>query len=377
MAVPEKGAKQKLRVRTGKHYPVNFCITLGQENAEFIKKPQTPLARYFPWADAFGFYPGGGYDITHTINAIPILSRKKFIVTFEDYLPRTPEDRGAFCLQKPLRKILLSKRCIKLLAMSQYGLGIFKKQNAQTDDLEKLLVKTEVLYPAVPIRNETPKKLGDTLRLCFVGSDFMRKGCPVLTRAHESLRKNNIPVETHIVSSLRWSEKDYIGPPNKTLYEEELKKLSQDGIILHKGLANDEVLQLMQNSDFLIFPTFHDTFGFVSIEAMSCATPVITNATCAQLEIVENGISGHLLSFENDQWNRWKWLYKTKHPNYIDAYISAANRLAAELGHFLTTIWDSKSSYVSLSAGAIETIRRKFDIQIAKTRLEEIYETCR
>lgn len=74
----------------------------------------------------------------------------------------------------------------------------------------------------------------------------------------------------------------------------------------------------MADSDYLVFPTFHDTFGFVPIEAMACGTPVITRDTCAQPEIVENDVSGVLLPFPNSEVGDWTMLHKSREPNYTD-----------------------------------------------------------
>lgn len=362
-------------MRTGRHYPINFCVDLGQRNATFVKKPQSPLARYLPWADAFGFFPGPGWDLIHTVNAVPLLTNRPFIVTFEDYLPRTPEDRGFFWLQRPLRRLLLSPRCVRLLAMSEYGIRIFRRQNAQSGVLDRLLSKTEVLYPAVAPRSETPKKLGDRLRLCFVGSDFMRKGGPALLRAHQMLKANGVPVETTIVSSLRWSKRDYVGPPSESVFLMETARLRSAGVRHLSAIPNEAVLHIMDESHFLVFPTFHDTFGFVSIEAMAGATPVITNATCAQVEIVEDRVSGYLMPLENDEVGRWAWLYKTSRPEYVEAYVNTLERIAYALVKTLMQAWENRSDYEKLSEGAIQRIRERFHRERARERLEAIYDS--
>jgi hypothetical protein len=85
-----------VRVRTGHSYHVYFSIALGQRNARFVERAMTPLARYlswFPWADAVTFTPEPGFDALHTWNAVPLLTRRPFVTTFEDFMPRTPDDR--------------------------------------------------------------------------------------------------------------------------------------------------------------------------------------------------------------------------------------------------------------------------------------------
>jgi glycosyltransferase involved in cell wall biosynthesis len=152
----------------------------------------------------------------------------------------------------------------------------------------------------VELRVEQPKKAAERLRLCFVGVDFMRKGGPILVRAHRELRKRGIPVDTTIVSRMTWSPKDYVGPPSEGVYHGEMELVATDGIEMKKCLANDETLRVMTDCDYFVFPTFHDTFGFVTIEALAGGTPVIAHGTCAQPELIEHGVSGSVLPFPND-----------------------------------------------------------------------------
>ena len=185
-------------------------------------------------------------------------------------------------------------------------------------------------------------------------------------------------MRTTIVSSLRWSVGDYVGPPDPKGIEASEKELSTEGIVLHRSLPNDEVRRLMAQADFLILPTFHDTFGYVSLEAMAAATPVIATATCAQREIVEPGRSGFLLDFDNDfEVGKWTWLYGKKRPGYIDAYWSTIDSLASAIAVHLRRCWEMRSDYEALSAGALAQIDAKFHMDRARERLETIYETAR
>jgi glycosyltransferase involved in cell wall biosynthesis len=367
----------KLRVRTGKHYPVEFNVDHGQRNAVFIKKRQTPLRRYLQFADAFGFYPGPGWDLIHSINAVPLLTRKKHIITFEDYLPRTPKPRGDAWLQPFLRGLLLRRKCIRLIAMSEYAVRVCREQHKEWKGLPRLMGKVEVLYPSLDVRAELPKRAGERLRLCFVGADYMRKGAPILLRAHVELRKRGIPVDTIVVSRLVWTSQDYIGPPSQTVVIAERKLLDAEGVTLMTGLPNADTLKVMQDSDYLVFPTLHDTFGFVSIEAMACGTPVITHDTCAQPEIVENNVSGVLLPFPNSEVGDWTMLHKSGQPDYTEAYLEQVRCSAENLANCLERLWENRMNFEAMSCAAIERVRLRFNREHARNRLEELYELCR
>lgn len=371
--------KSQLRVRVGRNYNARFNTHHGQRNAELIAGPQIPLARveFTTRFDSIALLKPG-YDLIHSFNAVPILTRCPFMVTFEDYMPRMPEDRPIPWLEKYLVRRLLRPQCISILAMSEFAMRQMKHQHRDQPELDRLVAKCEVLYPGVrPIRF-APKSARNELTLLFVGGDFYRKGGPALIRAHKSLRTSGVPVRTIIVSSLSWSLDDYIGPPDAKGVEAAEKELSAEGILLHRSLPNSEIRRLMANADFLILPTLHDTFGYVSLEAMAAATPVIATGTCAQVEIVEPGRSGFLLDFDNDpEVGKWRWVYGQKRLGYIEAYWSSIDRLASALTEQLQWCWEVRSDYEALSAGALARINSKFHADRARDRLEQIYERAR
>lgn len=368
----------RLRVRCGRQYHTPFTVDLGQENATFILRRLTPLNKIFRWADAFALLPALDYDLVHSNNAVPLLTRRPYIISFEDYLPRVPEDRYIGWLDRWLRKRLLSDRCVALIAMSEYARRQFRWQHRNAAERAALEAKLRVLYPAVPLRRQQPKHLGSRMRLLFVGRDFMRKGGPALLRAHAQLREQRVPVETTIVSALRWSATDYIGPPSAEYVRDELRRLDQPGVTHVPTAANDRVLQLMMDADFLVFPTLHETFGYVSLEALSCGTPVVVSATCAQPEVVEDGRSGYLLPLESDSTiGKWVWTYRTQAPGYVEAYDQAIRAMAGVIATRLSAVWDARAEYEALSLGALQRVRSRFNIVAARATLEQLYERCR
>lgn len=378
--MPAARQDRKLRIRTARSYPVPFLIDLGQRNAVFLKRPLTPLRRFFDCADAFGFYPEPDYDALHTINAVPLLGRAPYIITFEDYLPRVPEDRYMGRLERFLQKRLLSDRCRALVAISEFGLRQFRWQNRDFPGRAALEAKMHLIHPAIRLRRRAPKKRSATLKLLFVAHHFMLKGGPALMRAHERLRRAGVPVETTFVTSLRFDEHDYFGPPSRPLMERETAKLATtEGVTRLGAVPNAEVLRLMDEADFFVFPTFQDTFGFAPVEALAHGTPVLATNTCAQPEIVDDGVNGYLLPFENDEHvGKWKWLYRTKEAGYLDAYEAATERIAGAMFERLQASFEAHPShYEALSAGAIRQVETRFNADVARNRLEALYELLR
>jgi glycosyltransferase involved in cell wall biosynthesis len=367
--------QRKLKVRVGRNYAIRFNVLHGQRNAEFISGPTNPLQRISSRLDCVSI-PAPGYDLIHNFNAIPIFTACPYVVTFEDYAPRLPENRPISALSSYLRRRLLSTQCVGLVAMSSYAMRQMKYQHRNhKPDLIKLVEKAKVVYPAVRPKRTGPKRLETSeLRLLFVGADFFRKGGPALVRAHKLLRKSGIAVQTTIVSSLAWSIDDYVGPPDPVSVRAALGELDAEGIASYRQLPNERVQQLMEQADFLVLPTLHDTFGYVSIEAMAAGTPVIATATCAQPEIVEPNDSGFLLDFDNDaDVGKWKWLYGQKQPGYIEAYWSTIDSLARSIVDRIQRFYEDRLDYERLSAGALAQARSKFSVEQARDSLEAIY----
>ena len=365
-----------IRVRTGHSYHIKYTIALGQRNARFVQRALTPLARLvsWRWVNSITFVPEPGFEAIHSWNSVPVLTNRPYIISFEDYLPRTPDDRKIPALERHLRDRLIEPRCVGLVATSHFALRQVRHQHRDWDRLPELLEKIEVIHPVCAARRSRPKAHSDRLRLLFVGRDFMRKGAPVVLRAHAELRRAGLPVDTTIVSSLGWSPSDYIGPPDRACLEQELRGLEQEGVVHHRSLPLERVYELMDAADYLVFPTFHDTFGFVSIEALAGGTPVIATDTCALPEVVVPGETGWLLPFENDDAvGKWRWMYRNAEPGYLDAYRDTTQRLTDALVARLASAWEDRRDYEALSAGALDAARTRFDPELARDRLEELY----
>jgi glycosyltransferase involved in cell wall biosynthesis len=203
----------------------------------------------------------------------------------------------------------------------------------------------------------------------------MAKGGPAIVRMHQRLRKEGIPVETTIISSLRWSV--YVEPFQTPAVSAE-QLVSHDGIRYFPGLPNDELQHFMAEADYLLLPTFHDTFGYVSLESMAWGTPVIASRTCALPEVIVPGRSGFLLEFPNEQnVGKWMWLYRRNEPGYTDAYWDLIGSMADQMTEILTTCWDRRSDYEELSAGALQQMEERFNPKVARDSIENLYEKAR
>src|SRR5271169_996516 len=107
----QKPDRPRLRVRVGHSYNARFNCHHNQSNAELVAGPLTPLSRFSERLDSFALLEPG-YDLIHSYNAVPVLTKCPFILTFEDYAPRMPEDRPIPWLERHLVRRLLRPQCI-------------------------------------------------------------------------------------------------------------------------------------------------------------------------------------------------------------------------------------------------------------------------
>ena len=86
------------------------------------------------------------------------------------------------------------------------------------------------------------------------------------------------------------------------LYEEELKRFVSDnelaGYVSFLGKV-DDMIELRKQTDVEIVPSVREAFGRVTVEAMMAGMPVIASASGANVEIVEDEITGILFESNN------------------------------------------------------------------------------
>ncbi len=366
-----------LTVRTHRDNRVNLVVAAGQTGVNFKFGPVSPLQRVWRGGDAVALTLPDA-RLLHSINAIPPIPLTPFVVTFEDYLPRVPPDRPNSRLSGLLTRQLLGSHCRRILAMSAYAERQFAAQHRAAAYLPELQQKTIRIYPGVPVATRIASEPPDgkrPIRLCAVGYDWLRKGFPAVVHAHEQLRSAGVDVETTLVSQLRWSPKDYIGPPSERVQEEYLQQLRGSSVRHVAVLSRADAQALMAESDVFVFPTLHDTFGYVAIEALAAGTPVITTATCALPEIVEADDNGVLIPMNNDTAvGKWSWVYRNQEPGYEDAYREHIRVATARIVSTVADLAGDSDRLYRMTERALASARERFDMTILKGALEQVYD---
>ncbi len=139
--------------------------------------------------------------------------------------------------------------------------------------------KVKVIYPGVDLTKITPAEKPFTqapYRILFVGGDFERKGGQdLLTVFLETLADQ---AELHLVTQTDIT----CSHPNVHIYRD-------------ITAYTPEWLNLYQQANVFVMPTYAEPFGWVFIEAMAAGLPIIATRISAIPEIVTHGETGLLI----------------------------------------------------------------------------------
>ncbi len=69
---------------------------------------------------------------------------------------------------------------------------------------------------------------------------------------------------------------------------------------IEQMVTKKEAIQLYSHCSVFCCPSVYEPFGIINLEAMACRAPVVASATGGILEVVVEGQTGHLVSFEPD-----------------------------------------------------------------------------
>ncbi len=355
-----------------------------------LKKYWKPLGAVAAWQPTFK-----SYQVIHSFNSIPY-TNKPFIVTFESFVPYILSMKvnkiDKFFEQK-LRGFLTERlsldNCQKIIAISEYSKQYcirllqanIKLINNNESVLNRIINKIEVIHPNFTVLANRPKKYPEgEIQLTFIGRHFARKGGIVALRLAEKAYQHNFPLTINIVSGLSLGGRHTF--PDKNKYKQDLKLLDLPNVIHHRRLPNQEVLNLLSQSHFLLLPTMHDTYGYSVIEGFSTATPAITTNVCALPEFVRDNDNGFLLQLPLDY--RGEWLnsiplnQRTANNNdYWESLDQTYNNLSEQMWQKIVELRekpDKQEYYENLSAGALKQATDIHDAQKVAELFDNWYE---
>lgn len=229
--------------------------------------------------------------IAHFTNSItPLLDRTPTVVTIHDMT------LNLFPRLHPLRKQLLTRPLVAFAARQADAI-IAVSHSAKNDIVRLASVPAErvhVIYEAAapafrPIRDAAlldqvrrRHSLADRIIL-YVGAIEPRKNLPRLFEAYAALHHSHeLPHQLVCVGPFGWG------------YEEVQRCIEtlglQQAVRLTGYVPFEDLAPLYNLSEIFVFPSLYEGFGLPVIEAMACATPVITARTSSFSEIADGAV---------------------------------------------------------------------------------------
>jgi glycosyltransferase involved in cell wall biosynthesis len=147
--------------------------------------------------------------------------------------------------------------------------------------------RTSVVPPGVasrfrPLADDERRRLRGELDL---------DGRHVVLHVSTGLPYKNVPATLRVLAALR--EQGYAatllraGEPLTAIEGELARELRVDEHVLDLGRVSDErLIELYNIADVLVFPSYHEGFGWPPLEAMACGTPVVVSESAPLAEVV-------------------------------------------------------------------------------------------
>ncbi|MDF7785106.1 glycosyltransferase family 4 protein [Pantoea stewartii] len=278
--------------------PDNHYINLKKRNLFYFLNPlRTRLLKknkrfvFVPVPFAMGEKP----DILHLFNEVAI-TPMNWVATFETELPRVLPVAGVAKQDNPELKqlipYLLKDNCFGLIAISDATLHIQMKL-FKPDVAAKIRAKTLVMHPPQTLFTQQKRpRQSDKLRLVFVGNEFYRKGgAEVVLAISELIETGQIDagqLDVQLIGELtkRHNVAHRAFQDNDAFYRDIEDRITRHACFTHHSRKdNRELMQLFQQSDVGLLPTWQETYGFSVLEMQASGCPVLTSNVRALPEI--------------------------------------------------------------------------------------------
>ena len=304
-------------------------------------------------------------NLYHSGRGVFIYGNIKYVLDLE-YVT-SPYGLNWFISKRKLSKLLLKKlfsaNNLKWIIPHSYSALYSIRDFLGKDFFRKIKDKISVIYPAIDPKTNKPRSLDKSkITLLFVSSskeNFIYKGGLEVLHAFLEL-KNKYDIELIIRSDVP-----------AVIY-----KKYKDIVKFIPKVDRCRLFQIYMNSDIFVYPTYFDTWGYVNLEAMSCALPIITSNTFAVPEIVRNYKNGIIINVDKWKWNKGYLVDEYKEKNR-KIYWKVKYDVVQKLKEKIVELIEDTKLYRKLSRNnLLEVVKGRFSIKERNKKLLDVYSKC-
>lgn len=209
----------------------------------------------------------------------PIQKSTKIITTIHDlrwqYYPTTLKWHLRVYFDLMVKKAI--RDSVIIIAISEYV------KSTIIDKYPNAYNKVRVVYQFLDLTKFKFLNLKRHKIILFVGSIAEHKNIHGMLIAFSKIY-SKIPHKLIIVGS-----KESVLPAGKET-EKILNTIPINRIEFIGYISDEEILQLYNESDFFVFPSFYEGFGFTVLEAMACGCPVIASNIASLPEVCGDAV---------------------------------------------------------------------------------------
>jgi glycosyltransferase involved in cell wall biosynthesis len=218
---------------------------------------------------------------------LPIAHWKTVRLLLSEEAERYPEWEPTLeSTREPEEKLLRKEKELRL-ASSIICPSDFVRQSIPKEIRDKTPCKISPFGSPSSIQVDAkPKDLKrGPFKVLFVGSMSQRKGLADLFKAMRILKGEEVRLSI-------------LGQPSMPM---EFYRKQFSDFIYFPPTSNQEVTRIMQDHDALILPSIIEGRALVQQEALSCGLPIITTPNAGGADLIEEGMTGHLVPIRSPE----------------------------------------------------------------------------
>lgn len=192
----------------------------------------------------------------------PQKGAKAYFIQHHEVFDYLPKDRVAETYRLPLHKITISKWLVALMQDTYHDSDVSLVPNS---------VDTTQFYAAPRTRQRNP-----TVGMLYSSTPW--KGCDISLEAINQVRQN--------IPNLKLVAFGTETPPAGTF---------PPGTQFYKQPRQDEIKNIYARCDIWLCGSWAEGFHLPPLEAMACRCPVVSTMVGGPIDIIENGLQGHLV----------------------------------------------------------------------------------